>query len=76
MSSLYFNMQNAQVNAYTCVIYFSRGSVTNIISFMLVRGDFFDSDALFLLGLSGGWGGGTLSRSISEIKLLIIEIAI
>jgi hypothetical protein len=65
VSSLYFNMQNAQVNAYTCLIYFSLGSVTNIFSLMLVRGDFLDSDALFLLYLSVGEGE----------KLLIIEIA-
>ena len=69
MSSLYFNMQNAQVNAYTCVIYFSRGSVTNIISFMLVRGDFFDSDALFLLNLSVGVGVGNSKQKHFEAKI-------
>ncbi len=62
-------MQNAQVNAYTCVIYFSQGIVSKMISFTLFRGNFFDSDALFLLNLSVGVGVGNSKQKHFEAKI-------
>jgi hypothetical protein len=49
--------------------------MTNIICFKLVRGDVFDSDALFLLYLSVGEGAGDSEQNHFEAKFIDIEIA-